>query len=281
MGTLEERIKKLRTKYKKIWYFADGVYSTYGDTIPVHEMSRLLDEYGQFYLFVDDSHGMSWTGENGRGYVLQHLYYHPKMMVSVSLCKGFGVEGGVIACYDEEMKNKLSEATAPLIAASPANHSVLGSIVESAKIHLSGEIYTKQSALHDRVNVFRNTALEFGIPVINTLDIPIAYIPAGTPEMCREMCFGLMEKGYYVTPYHYPMVPYHNAGLRILISLYQSKDDIRNMLKKLKVEYDRALKSRNMTVNDVLGLYGTEQMEAVLHEQNNPNPLKRGNNMLL
>ncbi|MGK7893467.1 MAG: aminotransferase class I/II-fold pyridoxal phosphate-dependent enzyme, partial [Xenococcus sp. (in: cyanobacteria)] len=62
MEQLEETIKKIQNKYDKIWYLADGIYSMYGDVAPLPELVRLLDTYEQLYLYIDDAHGMSWTG---------------------------------------------------------------------------------------------------------------------------------------------------------------------------------------------------------------------------
>src|SRR5690606_14929093 len=38
LSMLEDKIKKLSSKTKKIWYMADGVYSMYGDYAPVPEL---------------------------------------------------------------------------------------------------------------------------------------------------------------------------------------------------------------------------------------------------
>src|ERR1051325_7665120 len=67
MDNLEDRIKVLSETHRKVWYMADGVYSMYGDFPPVKELVELMSRYEQFYLYVDDSHGMSWAGKNGTG----------------------------------------------------------------------------------------------------------------------------------------------------------------------------------------------------------------------
>ena len=63
---LESRIKALRNDYKKIWYMADGVYSMQGDFAPIKELYKLADQYEQLHLYIDDIHGMSWAGPNGK-----------------------------------------------------------------------------------------------------------------------------------------------------------------------------------------------------------------------
>ena len=65
MESLESKIQKLYNKHEKIWYFADGVYSMYGDYAPFEELDNLLVKYDKFNLYIDDAHGMGWSGENG------------------------------------------------------------------------------------------------------------------------------------------------------------------------------------------------------------------------
>src|SRR6185312_3354095 len=79
MDLLETRIKELRSKHKKIWYMADGIYSMFGDCSPVDEIYSLMNQYPEFYYYVDDAHGMSIHGKYGRGFVLSNHDIHPKM----------------------------------------------------------------------------------------------------------------------------------------------------------------------------------------------------------
>jgi 7-keto-8-aminopelargonate synthetase-like enzyme len=70
MDLLEDKITELSKTYQKIWYKADGVYSMFSDVTLVKELYELMDRYEQFNIYVDDAHGMSWAGENRRGYFL-------------------------------------------------------------------------------------------------------------------------------------------------------------------------------------------------------------------
>jgi len=62
-----------------------GIYSMFGDLAPVDEIYRMLDTYPQFHFYVDDAHGMSIHGKNGRGSVLNNRRFHPKMVLGTSL----------------------------------------------------------------------------------------------------------------------------------------------------------------------------------------------------
>ena len=195
---LEDKIKSLKNKYSKIWYLADGVYSTHGDLVPIYEIARLLNKYEQFHLYIDDSHGMSWAGNNGKGYIHQKMGYHPHMVLSTSLCKGFGAEGGVIVCYDDEIKNRLVTCAAPLTFTSPISPSTLGAIIASCKIHITDEIYDRQNRLIELIKLFNYTAKGLELPLIGDKETPIGFFAVGQTNICMEVCTNLMNKGYFV-----------------------------------------------------------------------------------
>lgn len=159
MDLLEERIKDLRNKHPRIWYLADGIYSMFGDTAPMNDLYALLDHYPSFYLYIDDAHGMSIHGKNGRGFALDRRMFHPKMVVATSLAKAFATGGAVMVYPDKEMARKVRTCGGPLITSGPLQPAQLGAAVAAAKIHLSDEIYSMQEELKERIK-FTNLMLK-------------------------------------------------------------------------------------------------------------------------
>jgi 7-keto-8-aminopelargonate synthetase-like enzyme len=263
MDILEERIKSLSKKYTKVWYLADGVYSIFGDTIPANEIYELLNKYEKFHLYVDDAHGMSWIGENGKGFLLNSIPHHPRMVVTTSLGKGFGAGGGIVVCNDQKMKDWVSACSAPLMFTSPVSPATLGAIIESAKIHLRAEIYTKQINLMEKIDFFNNTALGFDLPVLNNHHVPLFCMATGQAEISREICYNLIKKGFFITVTQFPAVPLNNAGIRATITTLHSKEQIFSLLKSIKEEFNKALKRRNMGLDDVLRHFKTPIEEKV------------------
>jgi len=255
MDLLEERLKELSATYSKIWYLADGIYSMFGDTIPVAEVMDLLDRYPKFHLYVDDAHGMSWMGENGKGFFLTKTKFHPKLVLLSSLGKGFGSGGGVIICPDEKMKEQIEILGAPLMFTSPVAPPTLGAIIESAKIHLSDEIKERQAQLKKRIVYVRKKAFELGLPIVGSQPTPITFIATGKPDMTSDVGVYLMKRGFYLTGGEYPAVPFNNSGARIVTTLHQNFDDIDKMLEALKYACDSVLKDRGMKLEDVLKFY--------------------------
>ena len=62
----KEQIHALRGRHRRIWYLTDGIYSMFGHTAPLKQLGVLVDRYEELNLYIDDAHGMSWTGKNGR-----------------------------------------------------------------------------------------------------------------------------------------------------------------------------------------------------------------------
>lgn len=105
---LEDRIKKLSGKVRRIWYMADGVYSMYGDYAPVTDLISLSQKYPQLHLYFDDVHGMSWKGPNGSGYIMSMLEELPEnILLFGTLSKTFGASGAVLVCPDKKLYRKI------------------------------------------------------------------------------------------------------------------------------------------------------------------------------
>ncbi len=249
---LEERYDVLKHDYDKIWYFTDGVFSMFGDTVPVKGIKNLLAKLEKLYLYVDDAHGMSWTGEHGKGFFLSKTDYDPKMFVITSLGKGFGAGGSAIICADNEIKEKIEILGIPLMFTSPVEPATLGAIIASTKIHLSNEIIERQEKLNELMGYFYSKAKELDLPVVDFTHTPIALLAAGKPEVDLELGEILFQNHIHVTGAMYPAVPYNNSGVRIIINLYQNKKDIEKVLSVLRKAYDIVLEKHKLTNHDIL-----------------------------
>ncbi|XLS30463.1 aminotransferase class I/II-fold pyridoxal phosphate-dependent enzyme [Flavobacteriaceae bacterium M23B6Z8] len=237
MDILEERISLLKDQYDHIWYLADGIYSMYGDLAPVNELHRLLDDYENFHVYLDDAHGMSWKGDRGVGHVLKEHKLHDRMALITSLGKSFGSLGGVLIFGNEEKKLETKIHAGPLIFSSPMVPAVIGASLASVAIHMSDELPELQQKLVNKIDYFKTRAIELGMPLLGTGDTPIFFVPIGDPEDVFVITHDLMSKGYYQSPSVFPSVPVKNAGLRFTITNWLLKEDIDNMLQQLSKSY--------------------------------------------
>lgn len=242
MEQLEEFILKYTNQYKKIWYMADGIYSMYGDTLPVADIDRFLKKYKNFHLYVDDVHGMSWLGTHGSGFISSHWpKLDQRMVLITTLSKTFGASGAVILSGDATVIGKIKNFGGPLTFSAQLEPASVAAAIASAKIHLSPEIYNLQNALWSRIRVFQDLLVEAKIPLMSTGETPVFYVATGMPETAYYLIKKLALDGFYVNPGLFPAVPANNAGLRITVCNHNHLGEIVGLAKSLKKHFPKAL----------------------------------------
>ena len=228
-------IKRLKKDgYEKIWYCADGIYSMHGDLCDVKGLHKLLDEENDFYAYIDDAHGIGWTGKNGCGYVIGLFGLHKKMIVVGSLAKSMAVNGGILIVPDESLADIIRLTGQTTIFSGPIQPASLGALIESVKLHLSKEIELYQKELVDLIIFFRKKSHELGIPLSSNDITPIQLIKIGTTEKVLLFQRRLIEKGFFTSTAVYPAVPKGEEGLRISLTRHIKKEDIEKLLLNLK-----------------------------------------------
>jgi 7-keto-8-aminopelargonate synthetase-like enzyme len=251
MDILEERINELKDKYEKVWYMADGVYSMYGDFLPLNELYQLLDTYEQFHLYVDDAHGTGWAGKNGAGYVLSQKPFHERLYLVAGLAKSFAACGGVLVFPNEQIKRRVRNCGGTFIFSGPIQPPMLGAIIASAKLHLTPEIKTHQAELQKRIDYFVETCKSFKLPLIGESNSPIFFIGVGKPGVGYNMVTRIMNKGFYINLSVFPSVPYKNTGLRVPLTTGHTFEDIYNLLSVIAEQLPFALKDNNSSMEEI------------------------------
>jgi 7-keto-8-aminopelargonate synthetase-like enzyme len=249
---LEEKIIKLKQKYKSIWYMADGIYSMFGDPGPVAAIYNLLNKYPEFHYYADDAHGMSCFGKYGRGYVLGEKPIHERMIVTVSLAKGFGTGGAVIIAPDKETARMIRTCGGPLITSGPLQPAVLGAAIASAHIHLSPELPDLQNELYKKISYTEQLLRESGLPIISHSPSPIFFIGVSLPKLGYQLVENMLQKGAYLNLGIFPAVPLKNTGIRFTITRLQSDPAIESMIRDLADEFQKIILEEGITKDAIL-----------------------------
>ncbi len=261
---LEERIKQLRSKYKKIWYMADGIYSMYGDVSPVKEIYALMDKYAELHYYVDDAHGMSIYGKHGRGYVLNQAPIHAKAIVATSLVKAFPTGGAVIIFPTKQMAQKVRNCGAPLITSGPMQPAQLGAAIAAAKIHLTNDIYEMQADLQDNIRFANLMLKKYQLPVIAPSDAAVFFVGVSLPKLGYNMVKRMLNEGYYVNLGIFPAVPMKNTGIRFTITRLHSFAQIEKMIATIARELPVAMQEEAITLKDIYKAFKMPMPEDVL-----------------
>jgi 7-keto-8-aminopelargonate synthetase-like enzyme len=234
MDILESRIKKLGETYERVWFMTDGVFSMFGDIVPLETLMDLCKKYPKLHLYIDDAHGMSWTGVHGQGLTLQKLpEFHERMVIITSLGKGFGATGAAIIVPNEAIKQLILNVGPTLIFSTPIMPAGLAAIVESAKIHLTPEITERQERLSSLMSYFRLTAKSLKLQLVNDDPTPIYFVGVGKPRTGMDIARQMFEEGYMISPSAFPSVPYNSTGIRTNLTINHTEQDIYGMLTTL------------------------------------------------
>lgn len=249
---LEYAIKKLSPKADKIWYFADGVYSMYGDVAPVGELMQLSKKYPQLHIYFDDVHGMSWTGKNGTGYINSCFDELPENVVIIgTLSKTFGASGAFMVTSNNKFYKDVKNFGGPLTFSAQLEPSAVAAASASASIHLSDEIHQIQKELSDKIMYCNSLIRETNLPLIEENNCPVFYIGAGTPDIGFNMTKKLMEEGFFVNTGIFPAVPVKNTGTRFTISRSNTKEDIKALIDCISYHHPKIIAKAGYTENKV------------------------------
>ena len=259
---LRQKVQKIHDQYDKVWYMADGVYSMFGDFAPMKEIDSLFDEFSNFNLYVDDAHGMGWSGKNGNGTIFSKVKLQDRLFFTTSLAKSFASAGGVMVYSDEDTKNKVRNCGGTMTFAGPIQPALLGALIASATIHLQPAFSERQAALRELMMHFINTCHAYNLPLVNDAVTPIFYIGVGKPEIGYKMVKRLKEAGFFVNLAVFPAVSLNKTGLRIPITLHHSKEQIGQLLAVIAEELPKLIIEENYSMKKINRVFKLDKVLA-------------------
>ncbi len=236
VAALEDTLAAEASRYRHIWFLADGIYSMFGDAAPVADYARILDQYENLYMYFDDAHGFGWKGEHGRGWILGQMPWHPRLVLSYSLAKSWGSGGAALAFPNDQMAARVLSVGSTLTFSGPLHPAELGASVAAADIHLSDEQSERQDALGKQIELVQSALDASGLPVMPTDATPLWFVKVGSFTRATELCRRMMDRGFYLNIAGFPAVPMRQSGVRFTNTLNHSDHQILEMIDALRTE---------------------------------------------
>lgn len=255
LDLLKERIETLQKAYKRVWYFADGIYSMFGDRCPADEIFNLLESYPSFHTYIDDAHSMSILGKNGKGYILNNHTIHERMIVASSMAKAFATGGGILVFPNKELARRVRACGAPFNSSGPLQPATLGAAVASAKIHLTDEISELQTELANRIKYASALFKETSLPLISNFDSGIFFVGTSRAELAYTIMERMIKRGFLLNIGVFPAVSKNHSGIRFTITTLQSYDQIQNMVKTLNEVFFETLAEHQYSVDQIYNAF--------------------------
>lgn len=233
LAVLTAAVEDACRRFDQVWYIADGIYSMLGDVAPVPQIMDLVDKHENLHAYFDDAHGFGWKGINGRGWVLDAVPWHPRMVVAVSLAKSFGSGGAALAFPTAAMAERVQMSGGTMVFSGPLHPAQLGAAIASADIHLSPELEERQAVLNRQIKMVKAGLLAANLPVVKTDDTPLWFVRIGGSEQALELGRRMMDDGFYLNFSAFPAVPVGKAGLRLTHTVYHTAQQIEGMIESL------------------------------------------------
>lgn len=200
----------------------DGVFSMDGYIASLREICDLAETYDAMVM-VDDSHAVGFMGATGRG-THEHCDVMGRVdVITGTLGKALGGASGGYTSGRREIIDLLRQRSRPyLFSNSVAPPIVTAAIAAIDMLTASTELRDK---LMDNTHYFREKIAAVGLDVLPG-EHPIVPIMFGNAQPAVSMAEKLLEKGVYVIPFSFPVVPKGKARIRTQVSAAHSKADL-------------------------------------------------------
>ncbi len=221
MADLESKLEEARsTRFKMI--ATDGVFSMDGYIARLDEICDLAEKHDALVM-VDDSHAVGFMGTHGKG-THEHCGVMDRVdVITGTLGKALGGASGGYTSGKKEIVELLRQRSRPyLFSNSVAPPIVAASIAAIDMLQGSTE---RRDKLMENTRYFREKIASIGLEVLPG-EHPIVPVMFGDAQPAVKMAEALLEKGVYVIPFSFPVVPKGKARIRTQVSAAHSKADL-------------------------------------------------------
>ena len=230
LKSLEEALEQDSHQLKLI--VVDGVFSMDGDIAPVKKLLHLAEKYDSL-LMVDDAHGFGVLGEHGRGILEQSQVHSERIVYIGTLGKAAGVSGAFI-CATAPLLEWLIQKGRPYIYSTATPPAIAHTLLTSLEMIEGDEGVRRRQQLNQLIQVWHEE-MTFSKWEKTSSFTPIQPVILGSNANALAVAQLLDEAGYWIPAIRPPTVPVGSARLRITFSASHNVDDLRALIRTLKI----------------------------------------------
>ncbi len=221
MTDLEAKLVEAKSaRFKMI--ATDGVFSMDGYIAKLDEICDLAEK-NDALVMVDDSHAVGFMGKTGRGVHEHHNVVDHIDVITGTLGKALGGASGGYTSGKKEMIELLRQRSRPYLFSNSVAPPIVAASI--AAIDLISGSTALRDKLMNNTRYFREKIQEVGLEVLPG-EHPIVPVMFGEAQPAVKMAELLLEKGVYVIPFSFPVVPKGKARIRTQVSAAHSKEDL-------------------------------------------------------
>jgi len=228
MNDLEEKLKEASSARTKI-IATDGIFSMDGFIAKLDEICDLAEKYDALVM-VDDSHAVGFVGKTGRGTHEHHGVMDRIDVITGTLGKALGGASGGYTSAKKEITELLRQRSRPYLFSNSVAPPIVGASIKAI------EMLTESTELRDKLQkntrYFRENLSKIGLEILPG-EHPIVPVMFGDAHPAVKMADALLQKGVYVIPFSFPVVPKGKARIRTQVSAAHSTEDLQFAIEKL------------------------------------------------
>jgi len=231
---MQDLRSKLKQKSKNKFVVTEGIFSMDGDFSNLKEITEIAQKTNSITI-LDDAHGDFVVGKDGKG---TGNYYRVSKKIDLyisSLSKGLGSFGGYVASHQNVIDLCVNKSKSFIYT------SALPSVLIEYSIRRFESNREKQrKKLQENIKLLSAGLREIGYTINSQTHI----IPIIIGDEKTAMDFGryLFQNGVYAQPIRYPTVPKDQARIRLSVTAWLSKIDIKNSLDVFEQAYKKFMK---------------------------------------
>jgi 8-amino-7-oxononanoate synthase len=219
---LEDLRKKIQLAKGTVFVAVESLYSMDGDLSPLKEINALCNDFGAL-LVVDEAHASGVLGKEGKGLSNE---FNPFVRL-VTFGKAYGAHGAAVLCSDE-VKTYLINFARSFIYTTALPINSYNHIISVLK---QAENENLRTLLHQNIRYFRE---QIGTSLVSDVSSPIQIFSTPGVENAKELSLKIQEKGFAVKPILSPTVPVGSERIRICIHAFNTKEQIKSLVKLLR-----------------------------------------------
>tara|TARA_B100000497_G_scaffold51136_1_gene58927 strand:- start:364 stop:1554 length:1191 start_codon:yes stop_codon:yes gene_type:complete len=201
---------------------SDGVFSMDGTIARLDEICTLAQKYNALVHF-DDCHATGFMGANGRGTHEYHNCIDRVDIITGTLGKALGGGSGGFTSARAEVVDLLRQRSRPYLFSNTVPPPIVAGAIKAL------ELVTQSNELQERLKsntaIFRDGLEQLGFTLLPG-EHPIVPIMLNDAALASQFAEAMLDEGFYVVAFSYPVVPKGKARVRTQMSAALSKEDI-------------------------------------------------------
>ena len=200
----------------------DGVFSMDGYIAKLPEICDLAEKHGAMVM-VDDSHAVGFLGDSGRGSI-EHCDVMGRVdILTGTLGKALGGASGGYTSGRREVVDWLRQRSRPYLFSN-----TLAPVIAATSIKVLDMLEAsteRRDRLMENAAHFRTRMGQAGFDLLPG-EHPIIPVMLRDPKLAQDMARRLDDKGVYVAPFSFPVVPKGQDRIRTQMSAAHSRQEL-------------------------------------------------------